>query len=213
MEKGKKLCPHCGKENNEDARFCGYCGMSMLSTDVSSETSEDNHGASTEEKVQVAELIREVPPRKLNLKINPIRFSLFLIVLLAFFTLPSEVRHKDEIKAALVDIAKEKMRNETSVSILNDALIKAMVENSISSIKIKNYYLFAIGEVSFKQDKYVYPAKASIALFGKVFILLDKDDLIYYSIEDKSANNVETTDEYPDTVYVEDDYIGDDYEE
>lgn len=203
MEKGKKQCPYCGKENNEDAQFCGYCGKSMLSTDVSSETSEDNRGASAEEKVRIAELIREVPPRKLNLKINPIRFSLFLIVLIAFFTLPSEVKHKEEIKAAFVDIVKDKMRNETSASILNDVLIKAMVENSISSINIKNYYLFAIGEVSFKQDKYVYPTKASIALFGKVFVLFDKDDLIYQSIEDKSDDSMNTTYEYPDTVYVD----------
>lgn len=24
MEKGKNLCPHCGKENNEDNIYCGY---------------------------------------------------------------------------------------------------------------------------------------------------------------------------------------------
>lgn len=83
-----------------------------------------------------------------------------------------------------------------------------MVENSINGINIKNYYLFAIGEVYFKANKYVYPTKASIALFGKVFMLLDEDDLEYHSIKDKPYDNVNSMDEYTDSVYIDDDYIG-----
>lgn len=115
------------------------------------------------------------------------------------------MKHKEEIKAAFVDIAKEKMRNETSAPILNDVLIKTMVENSINGINIKNYYLFAIGEVSFKANKYVYPTKVSVALFGKVFILLDEDDLEYHSIKDKPYDNVNAMDEYTDSAYIDDD--------
>lgn len=29
MEKGKNLCPHCGKENNEDNIYCGYTTRSF----------------------------------------------------------------------------------------------------------------------------------------------------------------------------------------
>lgn len=205
MEIRKKLCPHCGKENDEDNLFCGYCGKSLSSTEVIAEKNEDN--ADIDEEAQAIESISEIHPRKLNLKINPIRFSLFIIILVAFFTLPSDVKHKEEIKAAFVDMAKEKMRNETSAPILNDVLIKAMVENSINGINIKNYYLFAIGEVTFKANKYVYPTKASIALFGKVFMLLDEDDLEYHSVKDKPYDNVNSMDEYTDSAYIDDDYI------
>lgn len=202
MEKEKKLCPHCGKENDEGNLFCGYCGKSLSSTEVIAEKNEDN--ADIDEEAQAIESIPEIHPRKLNLKINPISFSLFIIILVAFFILPSEVRHKKEIKEALIEMSKEKVNSN---SVFKDVLIKNMVENSIN-IEIKNYYLFAIGEISFKEYNTLYPIKASIALFGKVFIILDKDRLTYKATEG-GFNDTTTTDEYTDSVYRDDDYIED----
>lgn len=96
MEIRKKLCPHCGKENDEDNLFCGYCGKSLSSTEVIAEKNEDN--ADIDEEAQAIESILEIHPRKLNLKINPIRFSLIYnnTRCLFYFTIGCEAQRRNK---------------------------------------------------------------------------------------------------------------------
>lgn len=171
-----KHCHYCGGEVDEGAMKCKHCGEWLVPPEerVTLTDSEQPSGVASKPKG------------------NHGRGCLLAVVvalalaLLAFFTMPSEKEHRQEIKSSITEMARDKaqetLKGESrAVSMLaslvlnSDAIVQTVLDQ-VLTIDIDNYGLFALGYVSQRgsDSKHL----VSIALFGKIFLLSDYGDIM-----------------------------------
>lgn len=111
----------------------------------------------------------------------------FLIVVVALFTMPSEMEHRKELKTNITEYARtyvnKELRKQDNLSFFlgslvmsSDAIVQAAIDRFVV-IDIRNYGIFSLGYVELElPDEDYQKHLVSVACFGKVFILADYKD-------------------------------------
>lgn len=108
------------------------------------------------------------------------------IFAIAFFTVPSEIEHRKEVKDNITELArvyaKEELRSQDDLSFFlgsmvleSDAIMETLVDKYIT-IDINNYGIFSLGYIELP-DEEEGKHLVSIGCLGKVFFLADYKDV------------------------------------
>ena len=168
MEETKR-CPYCGEEILAVAKKCKHCGE-WIEQKTKAEDQEDSvkEDQTVEDDGNVWGCLGNV-------------IVIAIICAVAWLTLPSDTRHKKELKAdmreCIRDIAREYLEREDALTnILGHAVLnsKTLSDYAIDAImkqrlemEIRNYKVISLGYIRDKQTG--KEAVASVAVFGFVF--------------------------------------------